>query len=252
MKKIFITTLLSLTLLYSFSQSVTIDPKANLTPIVEIKSTNEGMVLPKMTVAQRNAILGLTAGTQVYCTDCTPYGPYSFDGGSWVAMFQTSTVSPITYTVGQMAQGGMVIWIDPASGGQHGLAVAMNDTNAALWDQPPPYTKRTGAWSQGYYGGEFNTNQILAVIQQDGLLAARVKYVNEGGYGDWYMPSSMELDLIYTLRNTIGISSFANTTYASSSETNNSTFYSRNFATGTSNSDALKYNNYRTRAVRRF
>lgn len=42
---------------YDFTQSVTIDPKANITPILDTKSTNEGIVLPKMTVATTLKIL---------------------------------------------------------------------------------------------------------------------------------------------------------------------------------------------------
>ncbi len=202
------------------AQSVTIDPKANTTPVFEIKSTTEGMVMPKMTVAQRNIMAGITAGTQVYCTDCTPYGPYNYDGGSWVAMFQTQTVSPITYTVGQAAQGGIVFWIDPASGGQHGLVASAESSNA-----PEPWSidGLVRAEAVGFYGGQYNTEVILkSYVSQSGRSAASwcrafwPYYNNSIKYGDWYLPSLFELQEIY--KNRAVIPNLAPVKYWSSTE----------------------------------
>jgi hypothetical protein len=248
--------------IHGFAQSVTIDPKANNNPLVNIQSTTKAEVMARMTVAQRNVMSGLIQGTQVYCTDCTPAGAYFFDGGSWVAMFQTTTVSPITYTVGQMAQGGMVIWIDPASGGQHGLAVAMTDfanhVTGTFWDYyfsslPNLYV---GATAKGYYGGELNTQLILIALKGNGEAALRSRQVNDGGYGDWYLPSQGELDLIYSLRNTIGSSSFIGLStypiYSSSTETGQNTAYARNFLTGAQIINQPKNTGLLARAIRRF
>ena len=243
--------------IYANAQSVTIDPRANTTPIVDIKSTTEGMVMPKMTVAQRNAITGLTAGTQVYCTNCTPYGPYSYDGGSWVAMFQTQTVSPITYTVGQAAQGGIIFWIDPASGGQHGLVAATSDvvsrnSNAFWYGDHATSGLPICAYSTGIYGGEFNTKLALQKMNVNvymifGVVAA----FNSGGYGDWYVPSINELKLIFDNRNTIG--NFSATDYWSSTEQLDGWAYAKyiNFSTGSILSK-LKGEYGQVRPIRRF
>ncbi len=237
--------------LVSFAQSVTIDPKANTTPIFEIKSTTEGMVMPKMTVAQRNAITGLTAGTQVYCTNCSPYGPYSYDGGSWVAMFQTTTVSPITYTVGQAAQGGIVFWIDPASGGQHGLVAATSDVSS-LYGWGLSTTGFVCVPSKGMYAGYENTTFISQAFKEYLWVGARnCKAYNGGGYGDWYLPSIDELAALYTTRNLIG--GFVNANYWSSTENANASCcaFKIDFSTGNI-IDSYKESYYRIRPIRRF
>ncbi|WP_428660737.1 hypothetical protein [Runella sp.] len=248
----------------ALAQSVLIDPKANTLPIVDIKSTNGngGVAMPRMTVAQRN-VIALQVGLQVYCTDCTPAGPYSYDGGSWVAMFQTQTVSPITYTVGQAAQGGMVFWVDPASGGQHGLVVDKYDImNGGCWDWPNSYSSFTpycGAHAFGYYGGEFNTARMLDK-QDEGYFYAPAQACRAFGggensitkfsYGDWYVPSVGELNLLYTLRNTIG-NFDTGKKYWSSTESSPTLSYYVNFANGISNTlDKATY--CAARCIRRF
>lgn len=260
MKKINLVYLLLLLGFTCFAQSVTIDPRANSTPIVDIKSTTEGMVMPKMTVAQRNAITGLTAGTQVYCTNCTPYGPYVYNGGTWVAMFQTTTVSPITYTVGQAAQGGIVFWIDPASGGQHGLVADRYDYGGRWhWSSFSDTHPYCGARATGYYGGEFNTNRMLENedVRNDYSVAQKCRaYGGEGdnrdtfSYGDWYLPSLGELKLMYSLRNVIGNFNTTNK-YWSSTEVTQSSSYVTDFVNGQEYiSDKETY--YAARCIRRF
>lgn len=261
MKKIVVFYLFGFKMIIANAQSVTIDPRANNTPIVDIKSTTEGMVMPKMTLAQRNLMAGLTAGTQVYCTNCTPYGPYSYDGGSWVAMFQTTTVSPITYTVGQAAQGGIVFWIDPSSGGQHGLVAATADvyrtdySNGGYllqWMNLTSGWNCLGALAKGMYGGEANTHLILSKTNfPDYTAAGRAYGLTVGIYGDWYLPSIDELELLYNLRTIIG--GFSNVDYWSSTE---SFSYSddANYLNFSSGAKSIKNKGLtaRVRAVRRF
>lgn len=246
-----------------FAQSVTIDPRANTTPIVDIKSNTEGMVMPKVTVAQRNVLTGLTAGTQVYCTNCTPYGPYVFNGGTWIAMFQTTTVSPITYTVGQAAQGGIVIWIDPASGGQHGLVADTYDImSGGSWDWNNSYSSflpYCGAHAMGYYGGEFNTNRMLdkqdegyfyAPAQACRAFGGQENEISTFSYGDWYVPSVGELKLMYSLRATIGNFDTTKKYWSSTESTGTDSFYI-DFTNG--NSNVLNKLTYcAARCIRRF
>jgi hypothetical protein len=54
---------------------------------LEITSTNKGLLLPRMTEAQRNAISSPAAGLTIWCNDCGKYGEMEvFDGIGWKNM----------------------------------------------------------------------------------------------------------------------------------------------------------------------
>ena len=72
-----------------------------------------------------------------------------------------------------------------------------------------------------------------------------------GGYGDWYLPSFDELNLMYTNLHLQDVGSFTNTHYWSSTETNSISAIRINFASG-SPSFGFKKDAYRVRAVRAF
>ena len=176
----------------SSAQSVTIDP-ISATGIIDAKSTTKGIIPPRMTLAERN-LLTPTAGLQVYCTNCSPAGPYTYNGAAWLAMFQTTVVSPITYTIGQAAQGGIVFWLDETA--QHGLVVSSTDVSAAIvWYNGFTNTK---AIRNGYYGGIFNTDQIINSIGYGNYAASEADKCTTGvPYGDWYLPAYSELYALY-------------------------------------------------------
>ncbi|MDT7830910.1 FISUMP domain-containing protein [Flavobacteriaceae bacterium S356] len=52
---------------------------------LEISSTTKGVLLPRMTKAQMEAITSPAEGLLVYCTDCDPKGMYIFNGISYIA-----------------------------------------------------------------------------------------------------------------------------------------------------------------------
>ena len=121
-----------------------------------------------------------------------------------------------TYSIGDFAQGGIVFWVDET--GQHGLVCAKTDQSSAMrW-----YAGTNGntlAKGDGPFSGEANTTIIIAAqvaIGDDGATyAARVcneLQITEGGktYGDWYLPSKQELNLMYTNKATIDATATAN------------------------------------------
>ena len=195
----------------SFAQNVTINP-ANTAAIIDAQSTTQGALLPRMSLLQRNAIT-LSTGLQVYCTNCLPAGPYIYNGSTWMTMFQTAASSAITYTLGQAGQGGIIFWIDES--GQHGLAAATADQGASIWFNVN-FTN-TKAYRSGIFAGETNTNLII-LNQGNGTYAATIAAQHSGGgYGDWYLPSKEELNVMYQKRAIIG--GFSTTTiYWSSTE----------------------------------
>jgi hypothetical protein len=66
-------------------QNVSTPTRTNTTAAaVEIQSTTQGFLLPRMTMAQRDAIVGPVEGLSIYQTDNTP-GVRFYDGASWVS-----------------------------------------------------------------------------------------------------------------------------------------------------------------------
>lgn len=80
--------MLSLLLIPSavFSQAVGIGTNTPHTSAqLDVTSTTKGVLFPRMTLAQRNAIVSPTAGLMIYQTDNTP-GFYFFDGTLWLGV----------------------------------------------------------------------------------------------------------------------------------------------------------------------
>jgi hypothetical protein len=58
--------------------------------MLDVKSTSKGVLLPRMTVEQRNAIPGPAEGLMVYCTNCNQDGTgviSVFEGGKWKTIY---------------------------------------------------------------------------------------------------------------------------------------------------------------------
>lgn len=187
-----------------FAQSVTIDP-SNPSVLVDFKSSTNGLSLPRMTIVERGSLTP-TTGLMVFCKNCSPVGPYIYDGSFWRAMVTTSNNIPITtYTVGQHAQGGVVIWVDDS--GQHGIVAAPQDVPLQLY--PPPIGTHGIPWSKyepgysipamgsGIYDGEKNTDAIVNKFGWSSTAAFFCRQMNFNRYGGWYLPSLNELKIMY-------------------------------------------------------
>ena len=152
--------------------------------------------------------------------------------------------SATTYSVGDFAQGGIVFWVDET--GKHGLVCAKSDQSTGVrWNAGTDGATR--ATGDGPYSGELNTSIIISSqvsIGDDGNnYAAQIcndLQITEGGktYGDWYLPSKEELNVMFQNKATIdatatanGGSNFASAFYWSSTENGNniSTAWSQSF-----------------------
>jgi len=81
------------------------DPSAML----DVKSTTSGMLVPRMTVDQRNAIVSPAEGLMVYCTDCGANGSLSvFSNGSWTTF--TRCNNPTTSSTSNSLSPGQITW----------------------------------------------------------------------------------------------------------------------------------------------
>jgi len=119
-----------------------------------------------------------------------------------------------TYQVGDFAQGGIVFWVDET--GQHGLVCAKEDQSSDIRWYAGTYTN-TMAKGDGPLSGEMNTAIIIANqgYGDGNSYAARVcneLQITEGGktYGNWYLPSKEELNLMYLNKATINATATAN------------------------------------------
>jgi len=246
---------------------------------LDITSTTGGLLVPRMTQAQRNQIndpAGPAEGLMIYQTDGTA-GFYYYNGSSWEGYYSKNEVDVLianlqptsswTYNIGDIVNGGVVFWID--STGQHGLVVAMSDVATSVeWstsgelgcygqDLPNvpnvtvPFTGSALPVGQGAEIGHGfnNTNAILYDCPNaPAALAAR----SLGA--DWFLPSINELKKIYDNKGVLeavdGFTDFSSK-YWSSTEYGHYNAWRQSFSPGFQDTDS-KPNTYFVRAVRAF
>jgi len=62
----------------------------------QIDATDKGVLLPRLSQAQMNAIATPATGLMLYCTDCAPVGYRNYNGTSWVPMVPVPTLNEQT------------------------------------------------------------------------------------------------------------------------------------------------------------
>ena len=182
----------------------------NSSAMLDVSSTIRGFLPPRMDSSQRNAILSPVAGLTIYNTSINAIQVYN--GNVWY--------SSIHY-IGESYGGGIVYFL--YDNGQHGLISAINDQSTGIkWCIT--YTN-TFARADGVYAGKKNIALIISNQADWGIdnFASRIcnefsVTVNDVTYGDWYLPSKYELNLLFLQKDLFG--NFAET-YWSSTEANN-------------------------------
>ena len=174
-----------------------------------------------------------------------------------------SVTSTCGLSIGDTYQGGIIFYLDAS--GCHGLIAAPGDQSTGIrW-----YAGTFGftqAKGDGIYAGKANTSIIIAAqvaIGDDGdNYAARLcneLIISDGGtaYGDWYLPSKYELNLMYEnigQGNALGLGNvggFTNYDYWSSTEYDNVNAWIQAFYYGIQLANNKNYIIY-VRAVRAF
>ena len=162
---------------------------------------------------------------------------------------------PIAAAIGDLREGGVVFWVDPADN-THGLVCALSDdANLVEWgcynlDLPNvpnvPYNGGNPVGLGAEIGdGDTNTNAILNDCPSaPAALAAR-------SLGpEWFLPSAKELNQMYihktTLEAVAGFSAFSNDYWSSTEFDYYDSAWEQNFVVGYRDN----YNKFNTRAVR--
>ena len=215
---------------------------------LDITSTTGGLLVPRMTAAQRDAITA-TQGLIIFCTDCA-----SGEGelqikhtSSWKNTIGGDVNDPPA--IGDTHQGGIVFYLDGNGGG---LITAPSEI-IATWGCYPEYI---GGTSSAVGTGAANTTAIVSGCSETAIAARICADLTLGGYTDWFLPSKDELNLMYKnigQGNVLGlgnVGNFANYSYWSSSEFDNHSAWLQNFYWYQPNY-TKNYSNY-VRAVRAF
>ena len=252
MKKLF--TLLAAVLLTAttYAQIGINNVNPDASAALDITSTTKGLLIPRMTETQRDAISSPASGLMIYQTDGS-VGFYYYNGSSWATL--GAATSP-TYNIGDVVNDGVVFWLD--STGQHGLVVAFSDVVTSVdWGcNDTDLSNVSNVTSDPPIGlgaeigdGSNNTNDIL----QDCPTASAALAARSLG-AQWFLPSAKELNQMYVNKTTLeGVSGFMplQSFLWSSTEYDNNNTYVQDPRDGNL-SVWLKYNTHYVRAVRAF
>jgi hypothetical protein len=145
---------------------------------LDITSTTKGLLIPRMTAAQRDAISSPAIGLMIYQTDGT-VGFYYYNGSSWAEVAATSKTYSVNTFYAEL--GGYVIQISP--NGKHGLVVAMQDQGISNW---------------------YEANDLLSNPSNHDADGKE--------FSDWRLPTKRELNLMYVVYNN-GNAAFLNANY---------------------------------------
>ena len=216
MKKIILIALMSFTALgYAQVGINTNNPDASAA--LDITSTTGGLLVPRMTEAQRDAITSAATGLMIYQTDGT-VGFYYYNGSGWAEVAATSKTYSIHTFYAEL--GGYVIDIN--SDGTHGLVVAMQDQGASSW----------------YEINDF----VSSAINHD---------TNGAKFKDWRVPTKRELNLMYLVYSNGNGASLNSNIYWSSTQYYSTNSWRQNFSNGRQY-DGSKNSGLAVRAVRAF
>jgi len=229
---------------------------------LDITSTTGGLLIPRMTETQRDAISPAATGLMIYQTDGTA-GFYYYNGSSWATL---GAVTSPTYNIGDVVNGGVVFYLfveadaGYVAGETHGLVCSFSDYATGVeWgcygtDLPNvpsvPYNEGIIIGLGAEIGdGVSNTNAILNDCSTaPAALAAR--YLG----AQWLLPSINELNQMYLNKTTLeAVSGFTpfSSFYWSSTEINSNYAWRQYFGNG-DQYEANKDHSANVRAVRAF
>lgn len=159
--------------------------------VLDVSSTTKGMLIPRMTAAQRNVITSPEEGLMVYQTDGT-YGFYFHDGTSWKFINEAYSETDPVYTdspAGSIANGDLSNWNTVYTWGNHAsagyltgvtetdpvfdISVAKNITATQVTNWNAAYGWGNHA-SAGYLTGVTETDPVFGASASGGIKASDI------------------------------------------------------------------------------
>jgi hypothetical protein len=196
--------------------------------VLNVASTTQGFLPPRMTKDQRNGINNPIAGLIVWCKNCGENGELQvYNGTNWTNFIGGATSEPLV--VGSSYRGGKIAYIfqsgDPGyvAGEFHGIIASNSDlSNGIRWGQgndglSTTYDCVNRHSASGFAlpcaigAGRSNTNLIIASNTESSptdyaaLICSNYSVVSNGvTYSDWFLPSKDEMLKLYQNKNLIG------------------------------------------------
>ena len=132
-----------LTVTTSFAQMAidTVGTQPDNSAMLDVKSTTKGLLIPRMTQAQRNAISAPATGLLIYQTDVIT-GYYYYNGTIWVSLFSGNTGWSLNGNTGTVADTNFIGTTDDAP-----FNIRINNVHSGLID------RTTGLTHFGYEAG---------------------------------------------------------------------------------------------------
>ena len=226
----------------------TITPDASA--ILDLESTTQGFLPPRMTRLEMLDITSPAEGLVVYLTDKKTLGV--FTGTEWMDM----NGNVLSIEIGDLYAGGIIFYLDGSGGGK--VCAKTSQSSGIKWAKNA-YNKTTvptpGATSTT--DGSANTDAIIAQTLAPAAntyaagLCRLYSAPNDGGLYDWYLPSKDELNLIYINLANPGILSNLSGNHWSSTENAYNSAESQSLSSGNQGIGG-KYQDRDVRAVRAF
>ena len=201
---------------------------------LDITSTTGGLLPPRMTTTQRDAI---SAAKGLVLFNTTTNTLQINEGDATTANWLSLTASTCGLSIGDTHQGGIIFYLDGS--GCHGLVAAPSDQSTGIQWYNGSYID-TYAYGNGIGSGEGNSQGIRRWQGTcSSCYASQLcQDLNLGGKTDWYLPSKYELNLMYEnigQGNVLGlgnVGNFANYDYWSSTEADNNFAWFQYFFNG--------------------
>ncbi len=200
--------------------------------ILDINSTELGVLLPRMTKAQIEAISNPANGLIVFNTDDNKLYIYTDYETNWKEVDLGSTVMYPPLRNGSFHDGGIVFYQNGGGGGM--VCAASDQSSGAIWGS----NGITGATGTSINTGMLNTNKIVSYLGSGSYGAQICNDLVLNSYDDWFLPSKDELHQMYLNKNEInttavanGGNNFAPADYLSSSETSSNYNWVHRFST---------------------
>ena len=198
----------------SFTNSIAIGYKATTTAANTIQLGGDGVIAGSTAITNVKTTGTLTAGTVTYPNthNSTAGQLLSINATGTAAWTTPASSGGGTHTIGELYGGGIVFYV--WDGGAHGLIAATDNLTGKFWGADGTLVSSTiYPLRDGIGAGRNNTERIIQNIKaSDNIFksdytsyAAYVCLTYQGGnYGDWYLPSKYELNLLYLQKSIIG------------------------------------------------